>query len=186
MHQQVNISKHCIVFLITDAETSFGMIFDYECLLILSLFICLYIYWLSIIIIIIIIILFTHFIFTFCQDHPVFHFPAKIEAATRDTPRLTALNQSSPGVVQWECWGLWRFTKHELPGGSSDLAISHGYNCGLSWVGSWLLKQAFSKPVFSQPFSIWRIIPFSKWLITIVIVSPLSGVLSLPNGLNGL
>ena len=32
----------------------------------------------------------------------------------------------------------------------------------------------------------WRIIPFSKWLITMVIVSPLTGVVPLTNGLNGL
>ena len=32
----------------------------------------------------------------------------------------------------------------------------------------------------------WRIIPFSKWLIAMVIVSPLAGVIPLPNGLNGL
>ena len=32
----------------------------------------------------------------------------------------------------------------------------------------------------------WRIIPVSKWLISMVIVSPLNGVIPLPNGLNGL
>ena len=32
----------------------------------------------------------------------------------------------------------------------------------------------------------WRIIPVSKWLITMVIVSPLNSVVPLPNGLNGL
>ena len=31
--------------------------------------------------------------------------------------------------------------------------------------------------------STWRIIPFDKWLITMVIVSPLTGVVSLPNDL---
>ena len=31
----------------------------------------------------------------------------------------------------------------------------------------------------------WRIIPFSKWLISMVIVSPLSKVIPLPNGLKG-
>ena len=31
--------------------------------------------------------------------------------------------------------------------------------------------------------STWRIIPVSKWLITMVIVSPLSRVVPLPNGL---
>ena len=31
----------------------------------------------------------------------------------------------------------------------------------------------------------WRITPFSKWLITMVIVSPLSRVIPLPNGLRG-
>ena len=31
----------------------------------------------------------------------------------------------------------------------------------------------------------WRIIPVSKWIITMVIVSPLSRVVLLPNGLNG-
>ena len=32
----------------------------------------------------------------------------------------------------------------------------------------------------------WRIIPVSKWVITMVIVSPLTVVVPLPNGLNGL
>ena len=35
-------------------------------------------------------------------------------------------------------------------------------------------------------FGCWRIIPLSKWLITMVIVSPLSRDIPLPNGLNGL
>ena len=33
-----------------------------------------------------------------------------------------------------------------------------------------------------RPLSTWRNIPVSKWLITMVIVSPLSGVVPLPNG----
>ena len=34
-----------------------------------------------------------------------------------------------------------------------------------------------------QSLPTWRIIPFSKWLITMVIVSPLTGVIPLINGL---
>ena len=41
-------------------------------------------------------------------------------------------------------------------------------------------------PIERQTPPVWRIIPYSKWLITMVIVSPPSRVIPLPNGLNGL
>ena len=44
------------------------------------------------------------------------------------------------------------------------------------------LRMIFRVPIPSEK-NTWRIIPFSKWLITMVIVSPLTGVVPLINGL---
>ena len=48
----------------------------------------------------------------------------------------------------------------------------------------WPLRAA-GTPVMWGVYT-WRIIPVSKWLVTMVIVSPLNGVIPLINGLNGL
>ena len=48
----------------------------------------------------------------------------------------------------------------------------------MTFILSWHLKK--NSPYQVKPF--WRLIPVSKWLITMVILSPLSMVVSLPNG----